>query len=235
MINLLLPPSWFFAPDVIIDIFSFFVLLSFTIISLKYYKISNNKSILYLGISFLLITLGEFFEIILNVKLYYDLVNTFHLGNIIVVSQVTKPFALFNSAISFFYGLFLLSGFYFMYYSLRDSRSKSDNFITIFFIILITILTQNAHYFFHLTLTVFVSFILLNYWRAYKKTHSFNSKILFIAFLILLISYFVMIFIMINSFVYVIANFMQLVAFVLLLYLIVRIYKHDKPRKKKQD
>lgn len=233
MLRLVLSPQWFLTPDILIDIFSFLVLLTFTIISLRYYKMSKNKNFKYLGLSFLLICLGEFFEIIMNLNLYYDFVSTYNFGQIIVTSHVIKPLEIINYIGFFLHRLSIMLGFYFLYYTTKKDKNKADNVLMLFLILVIAIITGSAYHFFHMVVAMFVALTFLNYSRIYKDTKSKNTRVLTIAFLILLISYITMIFVTVNSTIYILSNILQLAAYVSLLYLIIRIYRHGKRIKKK--
>jgi hypothetical protein len=234
LMGIVLPPQWFFAPDVLIDLFSFLVLIVFTIISLIYYKKSKNKSFFYLGISFLLIGLGQFFEIFMNLKIYYDLTKFFQLGDMIVASQVTKPLIIISYIASFFYRLFTLVGFYFLYNnSKKDNKvSRLNNLIVIYLLMVLTILTSVTFHFFCATSALFSLIISFNYYRVYKKTELKRSLVLSIAFILLFVSYMMMAFIALSPATYIFAGALQLVAFIILLYLMIVIFNHGKKLKK---
>ncbi len=236
---LILPPQWFFAPDLIIDVFSFLLLLAFTIISLSYYKMSKNRSFFYLGISFLLICLGEFFEIFMNLKIYYDLTNIFHLGDVIIASRVAQPLQIVNYLGGLFHKIFVLIGFYFLYYASKkenkdpkfEKSSRWNHLIIVYLLVVLAVLTANVHQLFALTIALFSVIIFLNYNRVYRETNSKKSLVLSIAFIILFIGYMMQAFIN-NPMTYILANLLQLVAFIILLCLIISIFYHGKQLKK---
>ncbi len=237
---LILPPQWFFASDLIIDFFSFIVLLAFTIISLSYYKISKNRSFFYLGISFLLICLGQFFEIFMNLKIYYDLTNMFHLGNVIIASHVAKPLQIVNYLGGLFYRLFVLIGFYFLYYASKkehkiqkfEKSSRWNHLVIVYLLIVLAVLTSTAFQFFAITVALFSVIIFFNYNRVYRETGSKNSLVLAISFIILFVSYMVLAFVTMSPTTYILANVLQLVAFIMLLYLMICIFYHGRQLKK---
>ncbi len=237
---MILPPHWFCAPDLIIDVFSFIVLLAFAIISLKYYKMNKNRSFFYLGISFLLICLGQFFEIFMNLKIYYDLTNMFHLGNVIIASHVAKPLQIVNYLGGLFYRIFVLIGFYFLYYASKkehkiqkfDKSSRWNHLLIVYLLIALAILTSNAFQFFAITIALLSIIIFFNYNRVYRETGSKNSLVLAISFIILFISYMILAFIAMSPLTYILANVLQLVAFIMLLYLMVCIFYHGRQLKK---
>ncbi len=232
--GLILPPQWFFAPDLIIDFFSFIILVAFTITSWSYYKLSKNKSFFYLGISFLLIGLGEFFEIFMNLKIYYDLTSFFHLGNVIIASRATRPLEIVNYVAGFFYRLFALLGFYFLYNNSKKNNkvSRLNHLIVIYLIMVLAILTSVAFHFFAATAALFSLIISFNYYRVYRKVNLKRSLVLSIAFIILFISYMLLVFVAINPATYILAGLLQLVAFIILLYLMIVIFYHGKRLKK---
>lgn len=232
--GLILPPQWFFAPDLIIDFFSFIVLVVFTIISLSYYKISRNKSFFYLGISFLLIGIGEFFEVFMNLKFYYDLTKIFHLGEMVVTSHAVQSLPILNFCAGFFYRAFTLIGFYFLYNnSKKDNKvSRLNHLIIIYLLLVLTILTSGAFHFFAATTGLFSLIISFNYYRVYRKTNSRKSLVLTIAFIVLFVSYLMLAFMTINPIIYIVAGLIQLIAFIVMLCLMVVIFNHGKKLKK---
>jgi hypothetical protein len=121
-------------------------------------------------------------------------------------------------------------GFYSIYYTTKKNKLKTDHLLILYFIVISAIFSSNAYHLFNITVTFLVAIIFLNYRKIYKKTKSENTKILASAFFILFVSYLIMTFAKINTNIYVAANILQLVAYVVLLYIIIKIYKHGKKK-----
>ena len=76
-------PDWFLGQDVLINLFSFLILSLFFLLSVKNYRISKNKRILYLGVGFLLIALAELSVVLTKFAIFYDVDVTQSIGQAI--------------------------------------------------------------------------------------------------------------------------------------------------------
>ena len=72
MVKIVFTPDWFLNNDVLINLVSFFVLGLFFLFAIKSYTLNKKKSILYLGIGFLLVAIGELATVATKLVLYYD-------------------------------------------------------------------------------------------------------------------------------------------------------------------
>ena len=229
MIRVILSPSWFLAPDLIIEIFSFLVLLSFAIIGFKYYRISKNKKFAWLSFAFLLIGLGELSKIFMNLGLYYQFPVTYQVGKIIIQSQIVESLDVVYYTGFFLHRFLVLLGFYLIYYTVKKSKSAWEHLLILYFIIISAILTTNASYIFNITLALLLTIIYINYQSIYRETKARNTQILSIGFLILIASHLMFIFSRLSPVIYIIGDFLQLLAYIVFLYVIIKIYEHIKP------
>ena len=137
--KILFTPDWFLGSDVIIDGFSFLVLLAFFILSYKSYKTSKNKNSLYLGLGFLLIALAEFAMILTKFVLYYDTSFTQSIGQMVVTYHVVNSVDVFYY-IGFFFNKFLtLWGLYIIYRIPLKKNIGSDAVLAVYFILISSI------------------------------------------------------------------------------------------------
>lgn len=223
-------PNWFLGPDVLIELFSFAILFLFFVLAIKNYKLSKNKSTFYLGIGFFLISLAEIFTIITKLVLYYDTTFTQEIGHMIVTYQIVKSVDIFYYIGFFFYKFLTLMGLYIIY-KIPSKKGTIEDFLLVgFFIILSAIFSNLFSYVFHLATIFILGLIILNYHKIYKNNRSENTKILIIAFTLLAISH--TIFLLSNpSILYVIGQSIQLVSYIILLFLIINITKHGQKKK----
>ncbi len=223
-------PDWFLGKDVLIEGFSFIVLLIFSFLSIRNYKLNKNRNFLYLGIGFALIALAQLATIITKLVLYYDVGPSQAIGAAIITSQLISSVDIFYSAGFFFHRLLTLLGFYVIYRLPRHKKSILDSFVIIYFIIISALLDKGVFYLFHLTALVLLVLIFDNYHALYKKNKFVNTKILLIAFGILALSQ--LIFILSNvEIMFVLGNIVELISYIILLILIIRILKHGKKKK----
>jgi hypothetical protein len=230
MVKIVLTPDWFIGKDIMIDIFSFVVLLIFGILAYRYYKLSKNRSVLYLGAGFGLIALAQLAAILTKIVLYYDFDLTQEIGKAVITSQVVSSVDFFYYAGFFFQRVFTLLGLYIIYRLPREKKSIGDYALGIYFIFISAFLSKEFFYLFHLTALFLIILIVENYWRIYKENKFFNTKILILAFSILALSQLIFVLSKIEI-LFVLANTIELISYTIFLALIIRIWKHGKEKK----
>ncbi len=226
-------PDWFLTPDVLIEIFSFIILLLFFYFSVKSYRLSKNKNSLYLGTGFLLIALAELATTLTKVVLYYDTTFTQQVGQMVITYKVVNSVDILYYIGFFFHKLLTLLGLYIIYRLPLEKKSFGDILIGICFILISVIFSQSFYYLFHLTALVLLILIINNYCKIYDKNKAENTKILIIALSMLALSHVIFILSKLNI-LYVIGQIIQLVSYIILLILIIKILKYGSS-KKKQD
>lgn len=230
--KIVLTPDWFLGKDVIIDIFSFIVLFLFFILSFKNYKLDKNKKFLFLGIGFGLISLAQLATIMTKLILYSDTTVVRQIGQAIITYSVVHSVDVFYYLGFFFYRLFTLLGLYVIYKLPLEREHKKDFILTLFFIIVISALSQNIAYLFRLTALILLVFITRNYYVVYKKNKSKKTLLLVLAFGILAVSQIMFSLASPGSFIAVIANIWELISYIILLTLIITIIHHHGKKKK---
>ncbi len=230
--KIVLTPDWFLGNDVLVEAFSFIVLFIFSFLCYKNYKLNKSKKFLYLGMGFSLIAIAQLATIMTKLVLYYDTSFTQTVGQFVVTYNILKSVDIFYYAGFFFHRLFTLLGFYIIYKLPIERKNFKDFLLVLFFIGVISLLSKDVFYLFHLTSLVLLMLITRNYYQVYKKNKSSNTLILLSAFTLLSLSRIIFIASKLDS-MYVIANVIELVSYITLLILIIRILKHGT--KKKQD
>ncbi len=167
--KIVLTPDWFLGKDVIIDIFSFIVLLLFFILSFKNYKLDKNKKLLFLGFGFGMICLAQIATIMTKLVLYYDTIITRQIGQAIITYNLVQSVDIFYDLGFIFYRLFTLLGLYIIYKLPLEREHKKDFFLSLFFIIVVSILSKDLNYLFRLTALILLFFIARNYYVVYIK------------------------------------------------------------------
>ncbi len=225
-------PDWFLNFDVLIESFGFMILGLLFLFAIQAYTISKKKSVLYLGFGFLLIALGELTTVFTKLILYYDSSVTSGIGQAIVTQGIVSSIDIFYYAGFFLHRLFILLGLY-LIYKLPDVRKKSDpaDFaLTLYFILMTVILSNSVYYLYHLTAFILLALIVRDYVRIYIGKKSKNTSFLISAFSLLAISQILFIFSSVDI-LYVLAQTLQTVSYVILLTFIVKITKNGKKAK----
>lgn len=217
-------PQWFKLHDVGIDLFSFLILLVFFILCTSYYRMAKKKSFLYLGIGFLLIAVGQLAYVITKIPIYYNTSLTTTIGNMIVTYHIVNSIASVYFIGFFAYKLLTLVGFYIIYRLLAKEKFSGEFVLALFFIVISVIMSATAEYLFHITIIILLILIIARYYQLYKENRSANTGILMCAFMLLFISHIILA--ITGATVPVItANIIELLSYVILLLLIIRILR----------
>ena len=131
----------------------------------------------------------------------------------------------------FFYRFLTLAGLYIIYRLHYKRSSIGDSALFAYFILLSALLSTEIYYLFHLTALFILLMIIKNYYEIYKKNNFINTKLLIITFSILALSQ--LLFIFSGETFQAAANIVELMSYILLLIVAIRIKKDGK--KKKQD
>jgi len=239
--KIVLTPDWFLGKDVLIDSFSFIILFVFFILCWRYYKLNKKKNFLYLGFGFLLIAIAQLAVVFTKLVLYYDTTFTQEIGQIVVTYKFVSSVDIFYYIGFFFHKLLTLIGFYIIYRLPIKKKSPGDFILALFFIIISVAFSININFIFHITVLVLLVMIISNYYQIYKKNKFANTEILIIAFCILALAHLIFIFSELNKIlggskeyygnIFVVANLIEAISYITLLFLIVRI-KYGTEKKK---
>ena len=231
--KIVLTPDWFLGKDILIDSFSFIVLIIFSVLALRSYKLNKrNRNLLYLGTGFGLIALAQLACIFTKLVLYYDIGPAQAIGQAIVSGQLLSSVNIFYYIGFFFHKFLILTGLFIIYRLPQKKMYIGDYALIIYFILLSAVLGAYGEffYFFHITAFILLILIVNNYYRIYKENKFVNTKILLVAFGILALAQLIYLFSKIGSW-FAVANTIELVGFVILLFLIMRILKHGEKKK----
>ncbi|MEK6947119.1 MAG: hypothetical protein AABX32_05935 [Nanoarchaeota archaeon] len=231
MIQVVYTPQWFYSKDLLIDAISALVLLLIASFSVMYYKLNKkNKNYLYLAGSFFLIALSFLFKILTNFTIYYKVFVTRHLGDFILTYPTVQV-----SNVLFFVGFLLyrlltLLGLYMLYSVYQKNQSKSNIFLMVLFIIILTYFSELEYFIFHIIALALLVLITLQYYNTYKKNKQSASKFVTASFAIIGVSQIFSIFIFYDNVYYVVAELIQLVGYLILLMTFIRVLRDAKKK-----
>lgn len=220
-------PNWFLNNDILINVVSFLVLTIFFFLALKSYNISKKKSILYLGVGFLLIAIGELSTILTKIVLYYDTTVTRDIGQAVITYQIVKTVDIFYYAGFFFNRLFTLFGLYLIYKTPTRKEISGEFLLILYLLFIIALISYSFFYVYHLTALLLLVMIIRHYYKGYKKEKLSNMMILVTAFSLLALSQMAFFFSSIG-YIYVAAQTIQLTSYIILFGLVVKILKNGK-------
>jgi len=189
MIQVVYTPQWFYSKDLLIDTVSAFVLLLIASFAVRYYKLNKkNKNYLYLAGSFFLIALSFLFKILTNFTIYYKVFVTRHLGDFILTYPTIQVSNILFLAGFLFYRLLTLLGLYMLYSIHQKNQSKSNIFLMVFFILILTYFSELEYFIFHIVALALLALITLQYYRTYRKNKQPASKFVTASFAIIGVS-----------------------------------------------
>lgn len=231
--KIVLTPDWFLGKDILIGAFSFIVLIIFSVLAIRSYKLNKKKrNLLYLGIGFGLIALAQMACIFTKLILYYDIGPAQAIGQAIITGQLVSSVNIFYYIGFFFHKFLILIGLYIIYRLPQKKMYIGDYALVLYFILLSAVLSEYKEFFYLFPLTAFVLLILIinNYCRIYKENRFTNTKILITAFSVLALAHLVYLFSKVGI-LFAVANIIELISYVILLFLIVRILKYGEKKK----
>ena len=231
MIQVVYTPQWFYSKDLLIDTISAFVLLLIASFAVRYYKLNKkNKNYLYLAGSFFLIAMSFLFKILTNFTIYYKVFVTRHLGDFILTYPTIQVSNILFLAGFLFYRLLTLLGLYMLYSIHQKNQSKSNIFLMVFFILILTYFSELEYFIFHIVALALLALITLQYYRTYRKNKQPASKFVTASFAIIGVSQIFSIFVFYNNVYYVIAELIQLVGYLILLMTFIRVLRDAKKK-----
>jgi hypothetical protein len=145
----------------------------------------------------------------------------------IVTYNIIKSVDIFYDMGFFLYKLLTLAGLYILYRFPLKKLATGDVLLAIFFLIISSLAGQQIFHIFHIAVIILLALIVNNFYATYKKNHLENTKILIISLSILTLSH-IMFMLSLKGIMYALAQIMQLVSYVILLVIIIKILKNEK-------
>ena len=218
MLNILYSPKWFYGKDIIFDIVSIIVLVLIGYFSFQYHQFDKKRKGHWLfTVSFFLLAVSFIFKILTNFTLYSLATHTQRVGFLILTYNFVHYSDLLFLIGTLVSRLFMLLGLYGLYSLYYQKQLKSTIFFIIYFILINTYFSDSAYYLFHLTALLFLFFIVGKYYLNYKKTHDKPARLLACSFCTIALSQIVFMFVGLYSLLYVLAESIQLIGYILLL------------------
>ena len=236
MIDIVFSPKWFNGVDIIFELISAIVLVLIASYSLRSYKFKKNENFRDFAIAFFILAAAFIAKILTNITIYYNVLETFHVGLLSFTISSIKASSIFYNGGYFFYRLLTLIGLY-IFITIIDKKETNSLFM-IYFIAITTIFSTWNYYLFHITSMLFAGYITYLYFKSYKQRECElcdkkvnNVKYPLAAFFIITLANALFIFIKLNSYIYVIAEYIQLLGYIILLYTFIRVIKYGTKKK----
>lgn len=218
MAVLYVSPSWFYWVSIIFEIIFALVTGAVAFYSFKVYNLTKQRDSKLFGFGFLFISLSYIVWLLINLFLLNKIDNGMHVLDLNKIAFL-GILGVYSHIIFFTIGLLTL-----IYLTL-----KVENIQIYFMLVILTflclILSFNKALAFYLLSSVFLLYIVYHYIVQYVKKRKTKSLLVLNAFILLAISFIQFIFASQNYLYYVFGHFLELIAYVILLFQLIIIKK----------
>ncbi|RME54608.1 hypothetical protein D6777_03240 [Candidatus Woesearchaeota archaeon] len=232
MYQLVFSPRWFFGKDVIIDLVTVAALFTIFVFAIKYYKINKNKNYLWFGMAFLLMALSFIFKIATNFTIYYNVWHVKQIGPVLFTYKVLKKSDLLFYTGFLMYRVLMLLGLYVLF----TRYIKQNNYVKIlilYLLITIAYFSDYAYYVFHLTSFALLAMLAYHYFQNYQNRKVVSNLLLFASFALITLTQIIFVFVFYQPIFYVVAQMVQLVAYIMLIITLIMVQNYGKKKRKK--
>ena len=209
-------PQWFGGYDILFNVIFAVVTLLIAGLSYRAKHLKQEKKYGYFGLAFLLIGIAHIVFVI-----FAALQNT-------VLAQVLQVFDFV-----FLIHMFLMLLAYFILI-LVILKIENKNAIALLFVLLLLLVAFSYQYFikFHIISLVLLGFLTLQFYKNYLKKKNINSKFVYISFFLLTCSHIFFAGIRASQAVYVAGEVFQLLGFILLFFMFIKVVTHGRKKRK---
>lgn len=208
-------PLWFKYTDSAFVLVAFLTTLFITLYSYRVYRLTEVRNAKYLALSFLIISLGLFFQSILDFSLWYDPAHMWIQEYSSYAPNIYATLFLLTMACTLF-GYLTLTGLF------LGSNLKSIILMGALFVVTLYSAFFVRYAVFHGVLTAVILVITLHYYEKYRKE---GKSIAFAAFSCILAGHILFSLIQFHSFFYVVSHLARLAGFLLLAYNLYKVYR----------
>ena len=224
-------PEWFYGFDSIIELIAIIVSVLLVYYSYKCFKLTKEKKYLYFSTAFLSLTVAFIAKILGTLTIYRPTITRTTLGSTIHQTFTSMTPYSINAIAFIVFIFFTLLGFMILFLIISRLRWNNQRVIALllYFVFLATWISVIHYQLFYLTTFVLLLLVTYSYYKNYLEIRSEKARFVAIAFGILLISQAFFIFVIYSEIIYVLAELLQLMAFIYLLIPFILIFK-KKPK-----
>ena len=212
MVLLLNGPTWFWGYDIIFSVVSILTTLLITFLSYKAYKITKDSKYKFFSLAFLFISLAHIAFSIFNAIMIFHLSDTIY--NLLLSFDIGFFIYLFFMLLAYMILIIVV-------YKIKDNRVVA----LLLTLVLLFVLFSNQHILkYHIISLVLLAFLTLQFYFNFREKENKNSKLVFTSFYLLLTSeVFFLVNLYTNEYFYVVAQFIQLLGYLVLFYMFMRV------------
>lgn len=226
-------PVGFYGKDVVIDAISALVALLIGFFAFKNYLLDKkaNKKHLFFSAGFGLLTLSFLMKILTNVVTHREDVMSGRFFLRFLGIEIIQPIGWFSALGFLTYAILTLFGFYLIFYlTSKETKLTMNTIIILYLLVVTTYFTRVDYVFFFLTAFLFTFAVARRYFISYKQNKVKNTLLLGYSFSIISLSQLVFAFASTNRFLYILAEIIQLVGYLLLLYIFISVLHYARKK-----
>ena len=221
-------PRWFSGLDLVLDFFSVIVLIILSVLAWRYYSLNKaNKKELYLFTGMAFLAVSFIFKILAYYAIYTTKFNLLYVPSIgkFIINAYNPTFSIL------FLGHVLLGllGFLVLFLIFEKIESPKTTILVLFLILLLSFMSTKVYHVFNLASLAFTALIASGFWSNHAKNKLRSTYFLAWSFTILSLSR--LLFIFTSQEIYVFAELLQFLGFVLLLWALILVLKHAKKKR----
>ncbi len=218
MLSIEFSPKWFNGVDCLFEAIGLIVTVLIAFYSLRLYKFSKDERYKHFSWSFLAIALAFFFKILTNFTFYNQFLERHTHGLYTVTFNVTHSVTPFYVGGMVLYYILTLAGLAGIYHVIDKRSDLKQTLLTIYLITVIALFSVRSYFVIHLTAAIFLAAIVYNLYKNYAQQKNKKPLLTLVSFSVILASQTAFIFVVLNNYMYVVAEAVQLGGFALLLY-----------------
>lgn len=174
----------FYGVDSVIEILVMLVSFQIAYYSNRIYKIIKDRNYRFLSAGFLLIGISLLFKIISNLTILQRI----RIEDLHFVSHILAEVG--NLGLVYFlsfsiYKLLYLVGFLCLFMMTTDVKNKANIFMYVYLGAVTILFSIYFNFLFHLTVTITLALLTINFYGNYRKTKTQNAKLVFTAFAVI--------------------------------------------------
>jgi len=225
-------PPWFYGKDIAIDIISAIVVLLIAVYSFRNFLLDKkNKRHFLLSAAFFMLGASFVVKILTSILTHSEGLVSKQFWMSFFGTQIIQSYTLLSAIGFLLFALLTLFGFYALY-ALSSKDHLSMNYVIIaYFIVISTYFTRFTHFVLYITAFIFLFALSRRYFISYRENRYKNTLYLCISFSIITLSQLVFIFTSSNPTLYVLAEIIQLIGYLFLLYTFVMVLRNAKKKK----
>jgi hypothetical protein len=222
-----LTPDWFREIDTAFEAVSILVTFLIAAAAYKFYTLTKEKKYLWFSVSFFMISISYIFKILTNIIVYNEYgLGREVLGKYTLTYQYVQEYYYFEIFGTLAFRFAMLLGLFGLYHLICKCKDIKSIPIIIFLLFLMTIFSNIQYFAFHGTAALFLGVIVWHYYQTSKATkQSFQRVGPPLAFAILFLSQLIFSLLFLTPHIYVIAETVQLLGFLVLLYAYFQLWK----------